>query len=259
MDLPSEMVASFLHARSERPRWLPVPTPLRPRTIEQGYRVQRAVHDALEATGSRRVGYKVGATSRSGQRSFGLDEPVYAGIFAGSRADTLAAALSPELVSPSVECEIAFCLRTGIDGRGSDVSREDAANAVGSCHLACEVVDNRYGDPLAVGVPSLLADDFFHASFVLGPANPLWRQADLANLEATIAIDGVVVHGHSADVLDALTSLRWLARKLAQFDLALHAGEIVLSGSIVPPTRIALPARAVSLSIAGFAPLALAD
>jgi 2-keto-4-pentenoate hydratase len=120
------------------------------------------------------------------------------------------------------------------------------------------VIDNRYGDPFAVGVPSLLADDFFHASFVLGPANPLWRETDLANLEAAIAIDDAVVHGHSANVLDALASLRWLARKPARFDLALRPGEIILSGTIVPPTRITLPARSVSLSIAGFAPLTLA-
>jgi 2-keto-4-pentenoate hydratase len=258
MSVPSEVVACFLHARSKRPRWLPVPQEYRPRTMEEGYRVQSAVHKALEATGNRRVGYKVGSTSKPGQQSFGLDEPVYAGIFAGSQAPDLATALAPDLISPSVECEIAFCLRSDIDGRDPGISPKEVAKAVGSCHIACEVIDNRYGDPVALGVPSLLADDFFHASFVLGQANPLWREMDLANLDATIAIDDAVVHGHSANVLDALTSLCWLSRKLALFDLALRAGEIVLSGSIVPPTPITLPARSVSLSIAGFASLTLA-
>jgi 2-keto-4-pentenoate hydratase len=258
MSVSADVVASFLHTRTARPHWLAIPETHRPRTLEDGYRVQRAVHEALEGRGDKRVGYKVGSTSKPGQLAFGIDEPIYAGIFESSFAPSLAAALAAPLQSPSLECEIAFRLKAGIDGTRPALSREDVAQAVGSCHIACEIVDNRYGDPMAVGVPSLLADDFFHASFVLGDENPDWKKLDLANLDAMIEIDDTPVPGNSAHVMDGLTSLLWLARKLAQAGLALKAGDIIMSGSLVTPTPIKLPAKSVSLAIAGFNRLALA-
>lgn len=66
------------------------------------------LHEAREAAGERRLGYKVGATSKPGRRSFGLDEPVYAGMFACNQAADLAEALQRLLLAPSLECEIAL-------------------------------------------------------------------------------------------------------------------------------------------------------
>jgi 2-keto-4-pentenoate hydratase len=248
-------ITNFLASRADRPRWIPVPPELRPRTIEEGYGIQKAAHEAMERSGKRLVGYKVGSTSKSGQRVYGLTEPVYAGMFAHSQAPDLAAALAAPLVSPSLECEIAFRLKSGIDGSNSMLARQDLADAVDTCHIACEVVDNRYGDPLQVGVPTLLADDFFHAAFVLGEVNPAWRSLDLTKLDAAIEINGVVAKGNSAVSLDALSSLHWLVQALSRQWLSLRAGDIVMSGTIVSPAAISLPARSVSLSISGFSPL----
>jgi 2-keto-4-pentenoate hydratase len=255
MNISTQAIASFLRSRADRPRWIPVPLELRPRNIDEGYRIQRAVHEAIERNGGRLVGYKVASISPAGQRSYGITEPLYAGMFTDNQAPDLATALSAPLISPSLECEIAFRLKSDIDGSNPHLSLQDLAEAVDSCHIACEVVDNRYGEPLAIGVPTLLADDFFHASFVLGEANPLWRGLDLTNLDAAIEIDGIVTQGISADVLDALSSLHWLVRALAGRGLSLSTGNIVMTGSIVTPMPISLPARSVSLSISGFDPL----
>ncbi len=72
-------------------------------------------------------------------------------------------------------------------------------------------------------------------------------------------IDGTVHPGSTADVVTPLDSLRWLARKLASNGQQLKTGDIVLSGSLVTPTPIALPARSVSIAIEGFGALSLAD
>jgi 2-keto-4-pentenoate hydratase len=252
-----ESVAAFVEARSSPPLWTGVPNSVRPATIEDGYRLQRAIHHRLGTRGVSRVGYKIGSTSVAGQRVFGLSEPIYAGIFKTSRADTLAAALARPLAEPSLECEIAFRLCADIDGSDPGWSELAIADAVGSCHIACEIIDNRYGDPLSAGVPSLLADDFFHAGFVIGEAKQDWRECDLGTLEAAIEIDDVRVSGNARDVLAALKALRWLVQKLAAVGERLRVGETVLTGSITVPTRIKIPARAVALSIEGFEPLVL--
>jgi 2-keto-4-pentenoate hydratase len=257
MSISIRMIESFLHSRADRPRWIPVPFELRPPTIEEGYGIQKAVHEAMARSGKRLVGYKVGSASKSSQQVYGITEPVYAGMFLHNQAPDLATALSAPLISPSLECEIAFRLKSNIDGSNPQLSQEDLANAVDTCHIACEIVDNRYGEPLAVGVSSLIADDFFHAAFVLGEANPAWRELDLTKLDAAIEIDGVVARGNSVTALDALSSLHWLARALARQGLSLAAGDVVMSGTIVSPTAISLPARSVSLSISGFSPLRL--
>lgn len=256
-DAPADAVADFIRVRGDRPRWSGVAPALRPRTVDEGYRLQKAVHERLEASGTRRVGYKVGATSKAGQQYFGIDEPTYAGIFENTRMKSLADIMRAGLVEPSVECEVAVILGTDIDASADTLGPAMIADAISACHIACEIIDNRYGDPLAVGVPSLLVDDFFNAGFVLGADNPQWRTLDLRNLNGSIRIDGVTASGNSADILDALTSVQWLAKKLAQAGRRLRAGEIVLTGSIVVPTRLDPQARSLVLSIEGFRPLDL--
>jgi 2-keto-4-pentenoate hydratase len=252
-----EAVTAFVDARAARPGWPGVPQQVRPANLDDAYRLQAAIHARLAAQGVTRLGYKIGSSSAAAQRPFGLHEPVYGGIFDDTRFDTLAAAFARPMLQPSLECEIAFRLRADIDGADAALSATAIADAVGTCHLACEIIDRRYDDPDAVGVPSLLADDFFHAGFVLGAANPNWRALDLRVLGGAIEIDGTRETGNAADTLDALEATRWLARKLASVGTRLRAGEIILTGTLPRPTAIALPARAVTLSIDGFEPLVL--
>jgi len=54
-----------------------------------------------------------------------------------------------------------------------DLSDAALCRAIGSAHLACEIVDNRYGKPLEGGIPTILTDDFFHSTFAAHAASPL--------------------------------------------------------------------------------------
>ena len=252
-----DAVSAFVAARATRPHWPGVPIALRPTTIAEGYRLQRAIHTRLGAQGIQRVGYKVGSTSPANQRPWGLHEPVYAGIFTDTRTDGLAAALARPLLHPSLECEVAFQLGHDIDGADPALATATIIDAIAACHIACEIIDGRYHAPMDIGVPTLLADDFFHAGFVLGAAHPGWRALPYGTLEGAIEIDGARTSGNAADTLDALTAMLWLARKLAESGTRLRAGEIVLTGSFTKPVPIVLPARLVTLTITGFEPLAL--
>jgi 2-keto-4-pentenoate hydratase len=101
-------------------------------------------------------------------------------------------------------------------------------------------------------VPSLVADDFFQVGFVIGAENVGWRTQDLEAAEGFIEIDGERRVGSARDVLNVFDSLRWLAGALARNWLSLRAGEIVLTGTLVTPTPVSLPARTVSMGITGF-------
>jgi 2-keto-4-pentenoate hydratase len=253
-----DSVQAFVQARGVRPRWPDIAAQLRPATVEAGYQLQNAAHAQLAAAGDARVGWKVGSTSAAGQRGFGLQEPVYAGLFASCRSSSLAEALSRPLARPSLECEIAVVLSRDIDGADPSLSVASITDSIGACHIGCEIIDNRYGDPMAVGVPSLIADDFFQAGFVIGAENTSWRTQDLAAAEGFIEIDGQRKIGSARDILSAFDSLHWLAKALARNGLSLRAGELVLTGTLVTPTPISLPARTGSMGITGFSVLGLA-
>ncbi|HTI81950.1 MAG TPA: hypothetical protein VL614_15990 [Acetobacteraceae bacterium] len=253
----ADAAAAFIEARAPRPHWPGVAAELCPATITEAYLVQQAIHARLATQGVRRLGYKIGSTSPVNQRPWGLDEPVYAGIFTDTLSDSLATALARPLLHPSLECEVALQLGRDIDGNDPALAPTTILDSVESCYIACEIIDGRYEAPMSLGVPTLLADDFFHAGFVLGPPNPDWRKLDYRTLEGSIEIDGARVSGNAADTLDAISAMLWLARKLAQSGTRLRAGDIVLTGSFTRPVPIALAARAVALTITGFAPLTL--
>lgn len=258
MSAAADDVDPFLRSRSFRPYWGPVVPERRPRDMREGYRLQHGIHAALAARGIAQAGYKIGCTSAAGQRGFGLDEPIYAGMFETTRAASLREALSVPLLAPMIECEIAFVMRAGLDG-GADLSDAALADAVASAHLACEVVDARYGVPPAeIGAPTLLTDDFLHVGFVLGSPVPGWRALPLEALAGAIEIDGTLYPGSTADVLSPFAALRWLVGKLASNGQRLEAGMTVLTGSLVTPTPIDLPARHVALRADGFGRLDLA-
>jgi 2-keto-4-pentenoate hydratase len=252
----TEDLAGLVAARSSRPGWHALSGEGRPKDQPEAYALQHVIHGALADAGIRRVGYKIGSTAVEGQRALGLSEPIYAGIYDATREPNLRAALALPLVAPSVECEIAFV--TGAELRGDgDLSDDALRAAIASAHLACEVIDNRYGVPLDVGIPTILTDDFFHAAFVLGPSQPGWQELLRTDRSGIIEIDGAVVNGSTADVLRPFEALRWLVGKLAQHGRTLGAGEIVLSGSLVKPTAIKLPARTVTIAVDGFGALTL--
>jgi 2-oxo-3-hexenedioate decarboxylase/2-keto-4-pentenoate hydratase len=98
-----------------------------------------------------------------------------------------------------------------------------------------EVVDERYVDWPTLDTPTLIADDFFHAGVVLGPAGSDWRTLDLVDLTGRMFInDEEVGRGQGGDVLGhPFAALAWLANQLARYNVGLQAGQIVMTGSIV--------------------------
>ena len=100
---------------------------------------------------------------------------------------------------------------------------------------AIEVVDDRYVDYRSLDTPTLIADDFFNAAWVLGEPVESWREIDLARVSGRMTINGDEVGtGAGGDILGhPLAALAWLANALAARGRSLAAGEFVLLGSVV--------------------------
>jgi len=78
-------------------------------------------------------------------------------------------------------------------------------------------------------------DDFFAAGCVLGKAVPRTKAPDLLKVAGRAIVNGEEAgRGTGADVLGhPHNALAWLANHLAEEGKGLHAGQIVLTGSLV--------------------------
>lgn len=223
----------------------PLPPTIAPRTIAEGVAVQVAIARKKGAVPP--GGFKIGATGSRMQAFLGLPGPAAAfmrreDIFASGSEEPFA-----KFHNVQVECELA--VRLGSDLPPGPCTPEQAKAAVSTLSAAIEIVENRYGPPpigdlKALGTPTLIADQVYHAACVIGPAAGDWRDHDLAALGGRLSLDGVVRdQGISADLLGhPMRALAWLAgsETAAGFG-GLRAGQVVMLGSVTPSVVIEGP------------------
>jgi len=206
-----------------------------PRDEAEGYRVQRAVHDLLLPQAGALVGYKIGCTSKVMQQYLNIPHPCGGGVFARGVHVSPARLRAADYVRVGVECEIAVRLSRDLAAAQAPFTANNVADAIEAYLPAIEIVDDRYAQWETLGAPTLVADDFFAAGCVLG--EPVARTAvpDLLAVKGRALINGAEAgRGTGADVLGhPHHALAWLANHLAAEGRGLHAGQIVLTGSLV--------------------------
>ena len=222
-------------ARRNRTPLKALPPPTAPKDEAEGYRIQRAVHDLLLPQVGPLVGYKIGCTSAVMQRYLDIPHPCGGGVFARGVHDSGAVLRAGDFVRVGVECEIAARLARDLAPSEQPFTAEWMMEAVEAYFPAIEIVDERYECWQTLGAPTLIADDFFGAGCVLGEAVARSAAPDLRKIGGRAMINGVEAgRGTGADVLgDPHNALAWLANHLAAAGKGLHAGQIVLTGSLV--------------------------
>lgn len=240
---PKAAAAALAEARRSKRRVLPLPAGVAPQNEREGAAAQRAL--AVLFGADRPAGFKIGATTKRMQEYLGIDGPA-----AGFMLEVLSSGAELQdasLRSPGVECELA--VRLGRDLPPGPCSRDQAFAAVGELMAAIEVVENRYEDLRALGTPTLIADQVYHAAAVVGPAGDVdWRALDLAGLNGQIRVGGEVRgEGRGGDLLgDPLRCLSWLAASPVPAAFGgLFAGQVVLLGSVTPPIWLDGPSEVV--------------
>jgi 2-keto-4-pentenoate hydratase len=222
-------------ARRNRTPLKSFPGEAAPQDEAEGYRIQRAVHDLLLPQFGARVGYKIGCTSPVMQQYLDIPHPCGGGVFAKGVHQSGASLSTTDFVRVGVECEIAVRLARDLPATEAPFTAEWVAEAIETYLPAIEIVDDRYADWQTLGAPTLVADDFFAAGCVLGNAVSRTAAPDLLGVIGRALINGNEVgQGTGADVLGhPHHALAWLANHLAADGKGLHAGEIVLTGSLV--------------------------
>ena len=222
-------------ARRIRTPLTPLESDIAPVDEAEGYAVQRALHDLLLPHQGALIGYKIGCTSKVMQDYLGIPHPCSGGVFERGVHESGARLASGDYIRVGVECEIAMRMASDLAPSEEPFTAEWVIEAVDACHGAIEIVDDRYVKWETMGAPTLVADDFFAAGCVLGKAVPRTKAPDLLKVAGRAIVNGEEAgRGTGADVLGhPHNALAWLANHLADEGKGLHAGQIVLTGSLV--------------------------
>lgn len=198
-------------------------------TLEQAYQIQERVIQRRLALGDRIVGKKIGLTSRVVQRALGVNEPDFGQLLGSMVAsDTISVAT---MLQPKAEGEVAFLL--GRDLKGPGLTNADVIHATHSVMPCFEIVDSRIRD-WRIRLQDTVADNASSAYFVLGDRAVDIKGLDLSTCGMVLEKNGVLeCTGAGAAALGSpVNCVTWLANALGRFGTTLHAGEIILSGSL---------------------------
>jgi 2-oxo-3-hexenedioate decarboxylase len=213
-------------------------------SLESAYAIQSASIQRRLARGERRVGVKMGFTSRAKMVQMGLSDVIWGRLTSGMQIEEGGAVAFSRFVHPRVEPEIAFILKRPLAG---DVTGPEALAAVEAIAPALELIDSRFKD-FKFTLPEVIADNASSSGFVIGA----WHDphTDCSNLGLTLSIDGRVVQvGSTAALLGhPLRSLVAAARLSALAGEPLQAGWIVMAGGATPAEWIK-PGQYVSVDM----------
>lgn len=206
-----------------------LPEHCRPRSAADGYRIQDLLAERLDFPVG---GWKIGCTSAAARRILKSRGPFAGRVFASRMFDSGAVIPSTAYPLRGLEGEFAFRLRKALPPRKRAYTLAEVSDAVGSMHLAIEIVDSRFTDWLKVGVHSLIADQGSNGALILGPAVPRWRQLKLDRVAVQMTVnDEIVGQGTGADCMGhPLKALTWLANFLRRRG-GLAAGAVVSTGT----------------------------
>ncbi|MDF1604232.1 fumarylacetoacetate hydrolase family protein [Nocardioides sp. YIM 152315] len=205
-------------------------TGLDPR-IARGTSRMLAFRDEAIAVGAEPLGWKAGFGAQASLASLAIDRPLV-GFLTRDRLLSSGATVSVAAwTRPVLEAEVAAHLASDI---GAGATPVEALAAVGGWSVAIELADVGYPPE---DVELILAGNIFHRLVLLGPVVP----ARPSSLSVSVLRDGERV-AETSDP-ETLTGglghvLSSMADTLAACGAALRAGDVVITGSVIPPVPL---------------------
>lgn len=206
-------------------------------TLDDAYAVQQGVIERRIARGDRLIGYKAALTSKAMQRDAGIDEPVL-GTLLASRLHHGDSPISLRgYLRATIEPEV--CVVLARDLRGPGATRAEVLSCVAGYLPSFELGDLRGASPMP-SVQHVAACNTFNGGHVLGRALSAPHGIDLALEGMVLRVNGALRASATAvEVMgDPINVVVFIANKLAELDRQLHAGMVLMTGSIVSSIEV---------------------
>lgn len=189
------------------------------------------------ADGAAGIGWKVGFGAPASLELMAITAPLLGFLTDATVRESGSIVETAGWTRGVVEFEVAVYMGADLAAGASDDEARAAVAAVGA---SIELADINL--PIAPeSVEGIVAGDIFHAGVILGAPDPNRAGLDIDGLLARVFIDG---HEHASTAsLEAITGsypliVRTVADTLAANGLVLREGEVIITGSVIPPVAI---------------------
>ncbi len=238
--MASELTDLLLAARRSGVAVDPLDPALVPASVEAAYAVQNEIVAALGPVGAWKVTPKP------------ADGPCFAAPILKSGVYQSGATLrAADLPGIGIEVEVAMTIGQDLPGKAGGYGPEDIKAALGSIHIAIEVLATRYKDRKAVPQLAGIADLQSSGAVIVGPPVPASSLPEFGQQAMALAYDGIEIKttAGNADTDNVLAALVWLADHAAARGLPLTAGTVVITGARIGPADVS--AKLVSAEAPG--------
>ena len=219
-------------------------------SIDDAYVISKRLLENRLSQGESLIGKKIGVTSKAVQNMLNVHQPDFGFLTDQMKFENKCEMpISRRLIQPRAEGEIAFILKDDLIGPG--VTNEDVLDATEWVVPCFEIVDSRVED-WKIKIQDTVADNASCGLFLLGEGAVKPRDIDLVTCGMVVRKNGEVLStGAGAAALGSpLNCVSWLANTLGRYDIPLKAGEIILSGSLVPLEPV-VPGDEMELLVGG--------
>ena len=211
-----------------------LPERLIPSSFEEAYAVQAYI----EKPNNPRVGWKLAATSKEGQKHIGVSGPMIGRITSKMSLafdDIIPAKANNMMVA---EPEFVFVFNTSIEPRAQTYTRAEGMELVSELKLGIEFPNSRYMKFETAGELSLIADNACAHQLILGPTAPeIWRDLSLPDHKVIGWIDSKSNYeGIGSNVLGGpINALLWFLDEASKRKLVIKEGDFVTTGTVTQP------------------------
>jgi len=202
-------------------------------TVDDAYAISLDFLSRRLADGEKVVGKKIGVTSKAVQDMLGVHQPDFGFLTDWMHVEGDIDIAARALIAPRAEAEIAFILKDSLNGPG--VTAADVLAATAAIAPCFEIVDSRIRD-WKISIVDTVADNASCGVYILGEERLDPRQFNLPGLHVAVSKNGAPLsEGYGSAVQgDPAQAVAWLANTLGAYGVTLNAGDVILSGSLVP-------------------------
>ena len=211
--------------------------------IKDAYAIQKAWMQLKQNKGRKVIGHKIGLTSKVMQVAMGINEPDSGVLLDDMIFENNSNIQAANFLDPKIEVELAFVLKKRLFGENLTI--EEVLDATDYVIPALELIAARtYRKNSKTGyvrtVRDTISDNAANAGIITGGEKVTPKSVDLRWVSALLYKNGTIEEsGVAAAVLDhPVKGVIWLAKKYAQHNEALEAGQIILSGSFTRPIDV---------------------
>lgn len=200
--------------------------------IADAYYVQEINTFAWASEGKTMVGRKIGLSSKAVQRQLGVSQTDYGILFNDMQVESGARVGGYRLHHPRVEVELA--VRLAADLNEPKITPYDVAASVEWIAPAIEVVDSRI-DNWRISILDTIADNASSGLFAVGQGRDP-AEIDLPACDIRFRANGRELFGgpHPLSLKTPYEAIAWLANSTNAAGLPLMAGDLILTGAILP-------------------------